>query len=402
MHEHYTHNEAPEPLRVALFTDTLGDVNGVSRFVQNIAACAERSGRSLHVVTCTRKPCPAGAGITNFRPRIALPMPGYPDLDVVLPPARAMLAHGAGLRPHAVHVSTPGPVGVLGLMTARRLGVPVLGEYHTDFPAYVSRLFDDAAMTRGARVAMGLFYRRFARVFTRSEDYRAAVVRLGVAESRLRTLVPGVDTDLFHPRHADPGIWTRLAPGGAGVKVLYVGRLSVEKGLPFLARVWPLVRSRSAAAGIAAELIVVGDGPYRGPMEDALGGHGARFLGFRFGGELSALYASSDLLVFPSVTDTLGQVVMESQATGLPVLVSDVGGPKEVVAPGRTGYVLPAGDAGAWAAAIVDLCRDATRRRAMGAGAHRAMQSLSISRSFENFWGVHEEARRGADAGPGK
>jgi len=118
------------------------------------------------------------------------------------------------------------------------------------------------------------------------------------------------------------------------------------------------------------------------------------FLGFRHGEELSALYASSDLFVFPSVTDTLGQVVMESQASGLPVLVSDVGGPKEVVEEGRTGFVLPADKPELWAEHIVSLAMDAAKRRAMGDAAHEAMQRLSIERSFEHFWSVHEIAWR--------
>jgi glycosyltransferase involved in cell wall biosynthesis len=127
-------------------------------------------------------------------------------------------------------------------------------------------------------------------------------------------------------------------------------------------------------------------------MEEALSGSPTRFLGFRYGEELSRLYASSDVFVFPSVTDTLGQVVMESQASGLPVLVSDQGGPKEVVEDGRTGFVLSAEEPGAWVERLVPLCSNAAQRRVMGAEAHEAMQRYSMAASFERWWGVHEEA----------
>src|SRR5690606_6677947 len=122
-------------------------------------------------------------------------------------------------------------------------------------------------------------------------------------------------------------------------------RVSVEKNLPLLARAWPRARRLAAARGIEAELIVVGDGPHREEMAAALCGERAHFLGFRRGMELSRLYASSDLFIFPSVTDTLGQVVLEAQASGLSALVSDRGGPREVVADGVSGLVIPGGSA---------------------------------------------------------
>lgn len=382
-------------MRVCLFTDTLADVNGVSRFIRNIAACALETGRDLRVATSTRLEAPAAPNIANFAPVLARKMPGYAELEIVLPPARAMLRHARALRPDVIHVSTPGPVGMVGLLASRVLGVPVAGVYHTDFPAYVERLFREDALTAASEGLMRAFYRPFAAVFTRSAAYAGAVAGLGVAPERIVRLRPGIDVEAFHPRYREAELWGRFAGVGAGsVKVLYAGRVSVEKNLPMLAGVWKRVRGVCRERGLDAELIVVGDGPYRAAMERELAGAGAHFLGFRHGEELSAIYASSDLFAFPSTTDTLGQVVMEAQSSGLPVLVTDEGGPKEVVSDRVTGLVLPARDGGRWAGAIVGLVEDAARRRAMGAAAHEAMRGMSIGASFEAFWETHRSVLR--------
>lgn len=384
-------------MRVTLFTDTLGDVNGVCRFIQNVAAMGERMGRELEVITSTRLPVPARANVSNFRPRVARAMPGYQNLELALPPLGAILRRVDRHPPDVIHVSTPGPVGLTGRMIARRRGVPLLGVYHTDFPAYIDRLFDDHALTWATSRYMTWFYRPFKAIFTRSADYADRLVSLGLPRERMTALAPGVDTSVFDRRFRDRSIWSRYAGAGADdevVRVLYVGRVSVEKNLPLLNTVWKRAAAKLRATGARAQLVIVGDGPYRETMEREMEDAGAVFLGFRHGEELSALYASSDLFVFPSVTDTLGQVVMESQASGLPVLVSDIGGPKEVVDGGRTGFVLPADRPDLWTEHVVSLVTDTAKRRAMGDAAYRAMQRLSIERSFEHFWSVHEEAWR--------
>lgn len=392
------------PMRVSLFTDTLGDVNGVCRFIQNVAAQANNTGRDLQVITCTQFPTPKWDNIFNFEPVFATKMPKYETLEVVLPPLMKMLRHVDRHQPDVIHISTPGPVGMIGFLAAKMLRVPVLGVYHTDFPAYVDHLFDDHAYTYACSAFMRFFYKPFRSVFTRSDDYAQSLRSLGIAGEKIVKLMPGFETRRFNTSYRDTNIWRRLeaSPGAApapltglgrdSVKVLYVGRVSIEKNLPMLVEVWKQVHERCRAQGLAADLVVVGDGPYRPRMQELLVGKNVHFLGFRHGDELSSIYATADLFAFPSVTDTLGQVVMESQASGMPVLVTDQGGPKEVVTHGETGYVLPADDYALWANTIVDLIADGQRRRAMGAAADRAMQPFDIRNSFEHFWEVHTQA----------
>ncbi len=388
--------------RVALFTDTLGDVNGVSRFIRNVAARADATGRDLTVLTSTRFETPSRGNIRNYAPLLAGAMPGYGELEWAAPPALRLLRDTIALRPSVVHVSTPGPVGCVGRVAARLLGAPLVGVYHTDFPAYIDHLFGDPSYTAATSWFMRRFYKPFSCLFTRSEEYASSLTGLGVRGERIVPLRAGIDTDAFHTRHADDGVWDRArCVDGASitrgaVKALYVGRVSIEKNLPMLARVWKRVSAQAGGVEGGLELVVVGDGPYRTQMQAELAGCAApaRFLGFRHGAELSAIYASSDLFVFPSLTDTLGQVVMEAQSSGLPVLVSDEGGPKEVVSEGRTGFVLRGRNESAWAERIVSLARDEQRRSVMGRDAHEGMREHSIAASFEHYWSQHERVDR--------
>jgi glycosyltransferase involved in cell wall biosynthesis len=385
-------------MRVCLFTDTLGDVNGVSRFIRNVAEQALRFQRDLHAITSTRFPCPEQPNIHNVRPLYARQMPKYEQLEIVIPPRKKLFRLADELRPDAVHVSTPGPVGIAGRAYALKRGLPLLGTYHTDFPAYIHHILEDDACTWICSRVMKWFYRPFDRVFTRSDDYARAVAALGVNPAHIPRLLPGIDTDTFHTRFRDESVWDRLGVPRDAVKVLYVGRVSVEKNLPLLTRVWKSVASSWPGPGEPPILVVVGDGPYRKQMEAELEGRHAAFLGFRHGVELSTIYASSDLFAFPSTTDTLGQVVMEAQSAGLAVLVTNRGGPSEVVnAQGHanpSGYVLDPEDADAWRRTIIELAADPALRRTLGDNGHRKIQPMSIRHSFEHFWSEHEAAVR--------
>lgn len=396
-------SEEGRPMRIMLFTDTLGDVNGVSRFIRNIAEQARAGGHDFRVVTSTRFDVPAADNITNFAPIFAASMPRYEQLEIALPPVVRMLRHADRHQPDVIHISTPGPVGCVGFLAAKMLRAPMLGVYHTDFPAYIDHLFEDPSMTWACSRFMRAFYAPFRNIFTRSRDYAESLARLGMPGHRLVPLRPGIDTDAFHPRFRDPAVWARVhdqhrtepsrrLADRSPVRILYCGRISVEKNMPLLSAAWRLAAPRLAELGQPAELILVGDGPFRSQMQKDLAGTPARFLGFRHGEELSTLYASADAFVFPSLTDTLGQVVIEAQASALPVIVSDKGGPKEVVRDHATGFVLRSDRTQDWADRIIHLAADAPRRAEMAEAARQWAQGLSIRDSFDHFWRVHHDA----------
>ncbi len=371
--------------RVLLFTDTLADVNGVSRFIRDMAREARDTDRNLRIFTSTNFPCEPAPNIRAFPPRLAIKMPRYEHLELAAPPALAMLREARAFNPSAIHVSTPGPVGLIGLLAAKLLRVPLVGTYHTDFPAYVERLFDDSA-GRLCDLSMRAFYQRFARVLTRSKGFAADVSRLGIPPSRITPLRPGIRLESFSPSLRDE----TAASLPRGLRILSVGRVSVEKNLPLLTHAWRLADAALRQRNIDAHLIIVGDGPYLQGMRTALQGTRHHFTGFRHGLALSATYAASDLFVFPSTTDTLGQAVMEAQASGLPTIVSNIGGPPEITHHNHTGLIVQSQTPQAWANAILDLATNTPRRTTMSTTAAETMRGHSIRHSFNHFWSIHE------------
>jgi glycosyltransferase involved in cell wall biosynthesis/predicted metal-dependent phosphoesterase TrpH len=380
-------------LRVGLFTDTLDDVNGVARFLRDMGEQAQRLGRHLVIHTSSPEPRHEVPGRKNFAPLLSRELPYYSELKLNLPPVLDVLEWADRQQFDVIHCSTPGPMGLCGWLVAKMLRVPVLGTYHTDFPAYVDRLTRDHRVTNGTVAYMKWLYREMAGVFSRSKAYRFNLRDLGVPEERLLTLPPSVSVDKFNPELRDPNVWSDYGVTQPR-KLFYCGRVSVEKNLPMLADAFKrLCTLRNDTA-----LVVAGDGPYAPQMKATLAGLPAYFLGYRNDGQLAPLYAGSDLFVFPSRTDTLGQVVMEAQACGLPALVSNEGGPKETVADGVTGLVVPHNDPNRWCHTIDELLNDEPRLQRMSRSAPARMTRFSLEATFEHFWAEHVNAVSGRGA----
>ena len=323
----------------------------------------------------------------NFTPLLSLPMPFYPGLPLNLPPALEVLEWADRRQFDAVHISTPGPMGLCGLLVAKMLKVPVIATFHTDFTKYVERLTGDYRLTSATSGYMSWFYNQAATVFARSRSSIKTLEGLGIDASRIALMPPSVDGEVFSPAHRNVDHWHTLGVNEPH-RVLYAGRVSVEKNLPMLVEAFKKV----CADRRDIALVVAGDGPYLPQMRKALAGLPVHYLGFQDDASLRVLYAGSDLLAFPSRTDTLGQVVMEAQASGLPVLVSSDGGPHEMMDDGLTGLVLPGTDATAWSQEMQNLLDDAPRRLRMSRTAPTRMARFAPALSFEAFWDAHARA----------
>jgi glycosyltransferase involved in cell wall biosynthesis len=378
-----------ENLRLGVFTDTFEDINGVSRFLQTLGGEAATRGRKLTIHTCSAEPRVDAHCRKNFQPAFSCPLPAYPQLSLSIPPLAEVLEWADRQQFDAIHVHTPGPMGLIGWMAARMLNVPLLSTYHTDFPAYVLDHTADHRLTTTAESYMRWFYSQAHSVFTRSRQYEQVLGRMGIAQGSVNLLPPCVDTETFNPRHRDPNYWV-----GRRIRephhLLYCGRVSAEKNLTVLAEAFKRLCTRRRDVA----LVIAGDGPQLPALKKQLSGLPAHLLGRLDDSELAPLYANSDLLLFPSRTDTLGQVVMEAQASGLPVLVGNEGGPSEIMDDGLTGLVLPPNNAGAWRAAIEDLLADNPRRLRMSRTAPHRVARYSPARTFDAYWDEHVKAAR--------
>ena len=376
--------------KVLLFTDTLCDVNGVSRFIQDISKLAHQKGLAFYVVTSTVKTCPDLPNVRIIKPSFRTRMPFYPDLDLVFPSYRKLKSITEEIDPDVVHISTPGFVGLMGRRIARKRSIPVLGTYHTDFPAFAYNNMPYTIVKQVGNRVMQWFYRDFRALFVRSEAYQKIVredVRFDPA--KIHTLKAGIDTRKFHPGYRDMEIWQEYGIPERSVKALYVGRFTKEKNFPLLLELWKAYYAQSQNKNIY--LITVG-----GDLDDSLfEKYHIRSLGIKRGEELSKIYAGSDLFLFPSTTDTLGQVVMEAMSSGLPVIVSDKGGPQTLIGKEReAGYAIDVKERALWLEKIKALMEDEVLRRELGENGHQIIARMDIEKSIEAFWKVHSQCNR--------
>lgn len=384
-------------MRICICTDTIGDLNGVARFLQDIGEQSLMHDCDIDIIASTAKPFPPLPNIYNLTPAWRIPMPFYGELDLAFPSEKRLEAKLLELRPDVLHLSTPGPVGFLAKRLAKRHGIPTVGTYHTDIPAYVKdNTGFDIAKQITQRIMAG-FYRHFELVFTRSVEYVDIMEDdIGISRDKSAFLTPGTNRQRFHPAHRDPDIFEHLGIMSDGLKVLYVGRISKEKNIPFLLRVWERYKDKFPQCD--AELVLVGEGSLRHKRRYAAV-DAVTFTGPVVGFDLSRLYASSDLFVFPSVTDTLGQVVMEAQASRVCAMVSDRGGPQCIVNTGDLpgGVVLAANDESVWVDGFETLLHNTTLRNNYAAQGEANMRHFDIEDSFKDFSKMHRRilAERG-------
>ncbi len=373
--------------RRAWFTDTLYDVNGVSMTIRKLAAEALRDQRDLTIVTCSREPPFPGLIIQNFTPVGEFDLPEYEMQRLALPPVLRVLEFVQASRFSEIIISTPGPVGLCGLLAGRMLGLDTVSIYHTDFPQYVNILTDDSFLESLTWQFMHWFYDQTGLVYVNSEHYRKTWIDRGIDPAKIATLPRGLDARLFHPSRRDPSFFAARAGDSAGDSqdagapvVLYVGRVSKEKDLDLLAAAERELRRR----GHRFRLAIVGDGPYLEILRQLL--PSAVFTGYLQGEELARAYASADIFAFPSTTDTYGNVVAEALASGLPCVVSDAGGPRDLVRHGETGFITPALDARAFTGAIESLLTEPGLRQSMAVAARSSVGDRDWSAAFRRFW----------------
>jgi len=368
-------------VRVALFTDTFFEINGAARTLRQVASRAHQFGIKLDVYTYGPEAKTSQEGeatVFQFNNRLAVRY--YEGLKFeVIPDFRIRRDFVTQVRrsPYQlIHLATPGSIGLVGRAFAKQFRVPQIGTYHT-------HLADYSAMRSipGSRRLMRRFFWRYMRWFYR-DCHAVQCPTQGVADelkeqgfrNRLGIFTRGIDTERFHP--------SRRTRTTAETVVAYIGRIAREKNVGWLPTVF---RNQ------AAQIQIVGDGPDRGWLESQL--PDAHFAGYLHGEDLAAAYANSDLLVFPSQTDTFGNVVLEAMASGAVPLVATGPGPSEFVADGVNAEVC--GSAEEMHTRLEALIANSARRTEMS----QAARQFAESRSWDSAIGELMEAYREAAAG---
>jgi glycosyltransferase involved in cell wall biosynthesis/predicted metal-dependent phosphoesterase TrpH len=368
----------------AWFTDTLEDVNGVATTIRKMTAAGAAAGKELIIVTSQSNLQICDIPIKNFPPIGEFELPEYELQKLSFPPILQMLDYIQREKFSEIIISTPGPVGLTALLAAKMLNLQTSGIYHTDFPQYIRILTEDSFLESMAWRYMHWFYGQLDTVFVNSEEYRQSWIKHGLDPSKLKIFPRGLDTELFHPARRELAFFERFGACNGEVRLLYVGRISREKDLDLLAAAYRRLRDD----GLPIQLFIVGHGPYSEAFAKSL--PEAFFTGYLTGNELATAYASADVFVFPSTTDTFGNVILEAQACGLPVVVSDSGGPKELVEDKANGLITRSHDVEDFTRAIRALVTDSALRERMGESARNSVIDRSWPRAFGKFWSATE------------
>jgi glycosyltransferase involved in cell wall biosynthesis len=343
-------------MRVALVTENfLPKIDGVTRTLAMLLEHLQRQKHQTIVLAPEGAPARyAGAPVYGTP---GLPLPMYPELRILLPPPRFkhLLQR---FRPDVIHVADPMVLGAAAIFWAQRLGIPVVSSYHTNLATYLP-YFHLGAFTEPTWA-----YRRFLHSQCRvtlcpSPSTAQQLEQKGF--SRVQVWPRGVNGALFNARRRSEAWRQSITLHPQAKIILYVGRLSYEKNLDALLSAFKAIESEEPEA----HLVLVGDGPARQELEQALEGHRATFTGYLKGEALAEAYASADLFAFPSTTETFGQAVLEAMASGLPVVAFDAEGVRDLVRHNETGLLVPEGDTAAFTQGLRSLLAQPEQHAAM-------------------------------------
>ncbi len=364
-------------MKIALVTETWPpEINGVAMTLSRLAAGLRARGHRVDLVRPRQAGDSAGgAGNGDLLVR-GVPIPFYRSLRMGVPAAGRLRARWRSERPDVVHVATEGPLGVAALRAARTLDLPVTSSFHTNFHAYGGHY--GFRLLRGAALAyLRWFHNRTRLTLVPAGDLRARLAAGGF--ERLAVLSRGVDTELFAPERRRRDLRASWGADDSAPVAVYVGRLAPEKNLGLAVEAVLAMRAREPAL----RFVLVGDGPGREALARRYPDF--HYAGMRRGEDLAAHYASADIGIFPSVTETFGNVVTEALASGLVVLTYDYAAGREHVRDGVNGFVAPFDDAAAFLARARGLVAARERWPALRGEARRTALGLGWETIFDRF-----------------
>ena len=367
-------------MHVAIVTETYPpEVNGVALTIERLERGLVEAGHRVSLVR------PRQHGELPVAPRATelvvqgAPLPRYPELRFGFPAGRRLRQRWGDDRPDAVYVATEGPLGWSALRAARGLGIPAAAGFHTRFDDYMRRY----GLPFLAPLALGWmrrFHNRAQGTLVPTRELAEFLATQGF--ERLHQLGRAVDCSVFDPQRRDPLLRREWGVDESALAVVHVGRLAAEKNLPLLVQTFRAIQTKRPEA----RLVLVGDGPERGRLQKAHPDF--IFAGVHRGESLGRQVASADLFLFPSLSETFGNVTLEAMAAGLPLVAFDYGAAREVVRHGESGWLADREDAEAFIAGALQLAADAELRQRIGSAARTAMldsDPAALSRRFADL-----------------
>lgn len=354
---------AHRSLRISIVTETYPpEINGVASTLARVVEGLRARNHDLQLV----RPRQAKSDTTElahhderFQEVLlrGLPIPRYPHLKMGVPSKKALEQLWGLRRPDIVHIATEGPLGWSALQAAARLKLPMTSDFRTNFHAY-SRHYGVSWLQKPIMAYLRKFHNRTRYTMVPTEALKRELGECGF--ENLTVVKRGVDTRVFDPAFRSEALRRSWGAGPDALVVLCVGRLAPEKNLDTLPAAFEAMRR----VDDRIRLVLVGDGPSRAELQSRC--PGAVFAGVRSGEDLSAHYASGDLFLFPSMTETYGNVTPEAMASGLPVLAYDYAAAAQLIRSGENGCLVPLGNTAAFVQAAEHLVSDGKRLRAMG------------------------------------
>lgn len=365
-------------LGMSVVTETYPpDINGVAFTVARWVEALRRRGHHTTLIRVGPEgdwPEPADASATVRFPGFRFP--GYPQVSIGWPAYSALLRHWRRQRPDLVHIATEGPLGYSALRAARRLRIPVSTSFHTHFQHY-SRHYHLGWLSAPITAYLRHFHNRALQTLVPTEELASQLRAHGF--QRVQVVTRGVDTRLFSPNRHNPALRQRWGLDSRGLAVLYVGRLAAEKNLKLLIEAFAAIHRLQPDS----RLILVGDGP----LASGLRAHHPDFIycGMQQGEALAAHYASADLFLFPSLTETFGNVLLEAMASGLAIVAFDYAAARAHLESGRSGCLIPFGDAAAFVGAAVALAHEPHTLESLRQAARHAVADLDSERIYDRL-----------------
>lgn len=349
-------NFEPEfaPMRIAVVTETWPpEVNGVALTLSKLIHLLSQRRHTIQLIRPKQDKHDAGSDQVGWSEILlkGLPIPRYPQLKLGLPSKNALIKAWSHKRPDLVHIATEGPLGWSALQAAKVLRLPVTSDFRTNFASY-SKHYGVGWLSKPIMAYLRKFHNRTACTMVPTQALKAQLQTLGF--DNLRVVARGVDTALFHPGQRSLRLRQAWQADEHTTVLLSVGRLAAEKNLDLIVTTYQSLRQ----SGRAVKLVFAGDGPYRAALQAQC--PDAFFMGMCSHAQLAELYASSDLFLFPSLTETFGNVTLEALASGTPVLAYDCAAATELVKDTLNGWLVQGEDPQRYVLKALEITRQAS------------------------------------------